>query len=213
MRRLELREAPRYPWTPVSPDRLAAFAVFALVSSITPGPNNVMLTATGANVGLRRGLRHLLGVAFGFGLMLFLVAAGAGTALMENPSGLRVLRYLGVAALLSLAWKIATASRSEAAVRERPIGFLQAAAFQWVNPKAWLYCAGAVGSFLDSGAATPATQAVVLSLVTVAVGIPCMLVWLGFGTAMQRLLRTDRALRTFNVCMGVLLAATVVMFV
>ena len=197
----------------MSADSLAAFAVFAFVSSITPGPNNVMLTATGANVGLRRGLPHLFGVALGFGLMLFLVAAGAGTALTQNPAGLRVLRYLGIAALIWLAWKIATASRAEATVRERPIGFLEAAAFQWVNPKAWLYCAGAVGSFLESGATTPAIQAAVFSLVTVAVGVPCMLVWLGFGTAMQRLLKTDRALRAFNVSMGVLLAATVVMFV
>ena len=172
-----------------------------------------MLTATGANVGMRRGLPHLLGVALGFGLMLFLVAAGAGTALTENPSGLQALRYLGVAALLWLAWKIATASRSEAATRARPIGFFEAAAFQWVNPKAWLYCAGAVGTFLETGASTPATQAAVFSVVTVAVGIPCMLVWLGFGTAMQRLLKTDSALRAFNVGMGLLLAATVVMFV
>jgi threonine/homoserine/homoserine lactone efflux protein len=164
-------------------------------------------------VGLRRGLPHLFGVALGFGLMLFLVAAGAGTALTENPTGLQVLRYLGVAALLWLSWKIATASRAEASARERPIGFLEAAAFQWVNPKAWLYCAGAVGSFLESGAATPATQAAVFSLVTIAVGVPCMLVWLGFGTAMQRLLKTDRALRAFNVSMGILLAATVIVFV
>ena len=191
---------------------MIAFAVFALVTSITPGPNNVMLTATGANVGIRRGLPHVLGVALGFGLMLFIVAAGAGSALTGSPSIMRALRVLGIAVLLWLAWKIATAGRTNGAARERPIGFFEAAAFQWVNPKAWLFCAGAVGGFLEGGSSPPAIQAALFSAITMAIGIPCMLVWLGFGAGMQRLLRTDRALRTFNVTMGLLLAATAVIF-
>ena len=197
----------------MSLEQFIAFTIFALVTSITPGPNNVMLTATGANVGMRRGMPHVLGVALGFALMLFLVAAGAGAAFIENPSVMWWLRLAGIAVLLWLAWKIATAGRAAEAQRERPIGFLEAVAFQWVNPKAWLICASAVGSFLDTGGSTALAQAALFGGIFVLVGMPCMVLWLGFGAAMQRFLRSDRALRVFNVAMGLLLAATaLVMF-
>ncbi|HEX9906287.1 MAG TPA: LysE family translocator [Propylenella sp.] len=190
-------------------EQLIAFVVFAVVTSITPGPNNVMLTATGANVGIRRGLPHVLGVALGFALMLFVFAAGAGAALLANPAFMGALRIVGIAVLLWLAWKIATAGRGEAAARRRPVGFFEAAAFQWVNPKAWLICAGAAGSFLQADGAPAVLQAALLASIFTAVGAPCTLVWLGFGAAMQRVLRTDTALRTFNVAMALLLAASV----
>jgi threonine/homoserine/homoserine lactone efflux protein len=184
-----------------------------VVTSITPGPNNVMLTATGANVGVRRGLPHMFGVALGFALMIFLVAAGAGGALLESPEAMRVLKILGIAVLLWLAWKIATAGRAGAAARERPIGFFEAAAFQWVNPKAWLICASAVGSFLNTDGSGALAQAGLFAAIFMVAGLPCMAVWLGFGAAMQHVLSTERALRTFNVAMGVLLAATVVILI
>ena len=190
-------------------EQLIAFVVFAVVTSITPGPNNVMLTATGANVGIRRGMPHVLGVALGFALMLFVFAAGAGAALLANPAFMGALRIVGIAVLLWLAWKIATAGRGEAAARRRPVGFFEAAAFQWVNPKAWLICAGAAGSFLQADGAPAVLQAALLASIFTAVGAPCTLVWLGFGAAMQRVLRTDTALRTFNVAMALLLAASV----
>jgi threonine/homoserine/homoserine lactone efflux protein len=196
----------------MSLEQVVAFAVFAFVTSITPGPNNVMLTATGANVGIRRGLPHMIGIALGFAVMLFLVAAGAGAALIANPTALGVLRFVGIPVLLFLAWKIATAERTESGERQRPIGFLTAVAFQWVNPKAWLICTSAVGSFLQADAgALP--QAAFFAATFLAVGTPCMMVWLGFGAAMQQILRTDRALRWFNIGMGLLLAASVVVLV
>jgi threonine/homoserine/homoserine lactone efflux protein len=197
----------------MSAEQLLAFAVFAFVTSATPGPNNVMLTATGANVGVRRGLPHMFGVAFGFGLMVFLVAAGVGSALIGNPEAMLVLRVVGVAILLWLAWKIATAGRTRDGRRERPIGFFQAAAFQWVNPKAWLICASAVGSFLQTESAGAVPQAALFVVIFVAVGMPCMFAWLGFGATMQRFLRSDRTLRIFNIAMGLLLAATVLLLV
>ena len=129
-------------------EQVVAFLIFAVVTSITPGPNNIMLTATGANVGMRRGLPHMFGIALGFALMLFLVAAGVGRALLASPASMDVLRYVGIAVLLWLAWKISTAGRTADSGRDRPIGFLEAAAFQWFNPKAWLICAGTVGGFL-----------------------------------------------------------------
>ncbi len=197
----------------MSHEQVAAFFVFAIVTSITPGPNNVMLTATGANVGVRRGLPHMFGVALGFALMIFMVAVGLGGALLESPAAMQVLRVAGIAVLLWLAWKIATAGRSGAAAGRRPIGFFEAAAFQWVNPKAWLICASAVGSFLDADGAGALPQAMLFALIFIVAGLPCMTVWLGFGAAMQRVLRTDRALRLFNIAMGALLAATVVVLV
>lgn len=186
---------------------ILAYFVFSIVTSVTPGPNNVMLTATGANVGIRRGMPHLLGITFGFGFMLFLLTAGVGTALLSNPTILLALKIAGIAVLLWLSWRIATAGRAKTAERERPIGFLAAVAFQWVNPKAWLIAAGSM-SFLQPDIA-PVLQAAFFGLTFVVVGIPCMLIWLGFGAAMQYVLRTDRALRAFNIAMGVLLAATV----
>ncbi len=183
-----------------------AFTVYSIVTTITPGPNNVMLTATGANVGMRRGLPHVLGIAFGFGVMQLLFIGGVGAALNDIPSALLALKIIGIAVLFWLSWKIAMAGRSSATAGERPIGFLGATAFQLINPKAWLICAGAV-SFLQAG--TPAVeQAALFAAIFVVTGIPCMLVWLGFGAAMQYLLRTDRALRLFNIAMGLLLVAT-----
>ncbi len=187
---------------------IIAFTVFAIVTTVTPGPNNVMLTATGANVGVRRGMPHLLGVAFGFAFMLALLTVTIGTVLNDSPRALFALRIAGVAVLLWLAWKIATASRSKAAARERPIGFFDAVLFQWVNPKAWLICAGTV-SFIQADGPPAYVQAVLFGAIEVIFGTPCMLLWLGFGAAMQRFLRSDRALRTFNIAMGLLLAATV----
>jgi threonine/homoserine/homoserine lactone efflux protein len=192
----------------VSLDQLAALTVFTFVTSITPGPNNVMLAASGANVGIVRGLPHVFGITLGFSLMIFLVAAGLGSVILDNPTAMSVLRYVGIAVLLWLAWKIATAGKAKGAENARPIGFFAAIAFQWVNPKAWLICAGAVSGFLQEGAAA-IPQAAIFALAFMTVGTPCMLVWLGFGAAMQYVLRTERALRAFNIFMGLLLAATI----
>jgi threonine/homoserine/homoserine lactone efflux protein len=196
----------------VNLEQVLAFFVFAVVTSITPGPNNVMLTATGANVGVRRGLPHMFGVSLGFALMIFVVAAGAGTALIDNPAAMRALRYVGIAVLLWLAWKIATAGRAGPA-RERPVGFLAAALFQWVNPKAWLICAGAVSGFLREDGSGALFQAFLFAAIFLLAGTPCMMLWLGFGAAMQRVLKSERALRGFNIAMGVLLALTVLLLI
>ena len=191
---------------PMRLEPIIAFTLFSVVTAVTPGPNNVMLTATGANVGIRRGMPHLLGVIVGFGAMQFIFIGGAGTLLTTLPQLLTTLKVIGIGVLLWLAWKIANAGRS-GAVRERPIGFFGAVAFQVFNAKAWLICAGAV-SYLQPDA-NAILQAAIFSAIWFVIGIPCMLVWLGFGAAMQRVLRTDRALRVFNIAMGLLLVATV----
>ena len=191
--------------------QFTAFLVFALVTSVTPGPNTMMLTATGADVGIRRGLPHLFGVTIGFAVMLFAVASGLGTAILTDPEVMRFVRYAGVAMLLWLSWKIASARRHGEAADHRPIGFLQAVAFQWVNPKAWLICAAAVGGFLQDGGFGVLPQAALFALIFMVCGLPCGMMWLGFGSIVQRVLSSESRLRAFNVAMGLLLAGSAVL--
>ena len=127
---------------------LGPLALFALVSSITPGPNNVMLATSGLNFGFRRTIPHLLGVSIGFTLMVFLVGVGLGSVFQQVPALYTVLKHAGAAYLLYLAWKIANAGEMKDGVsRARPMTFLQAAAFQWVNPKAWVMAVGIIATY------------------------------------------------------------------
>jgi threonine/homoserine/homoserine lactone efflux protein len=193
-------------------EQAAAFLLFAVVAAGTPGPSNVMLTATGAQVGILRGLPCLLGVTTGMGLMLFLVPLGLGSLVLGRPAILEGVHWGGVAVLLWLSWKIATASdRFDVGSGGRPVGYVGAAVFQWVNPKAWLVLASAAGTFLSTGAASPVAQAARLSALFVLAALPSCFLWLAFGAAVQRLLRSPRRMRVFNVTMGVLLALSVVL--
>lgn len=191
-----------------------AFFVFAVVAAGTPGPSNALLTATGANVGVLRGLPCLLGVTLGMGLMMAVVALGLGTLILDNPGVLTAVKWCGVVVLCWLAWKIATADRAGAAARDAaPVGFVGAAAFQWINPKSWLVSASAAATFLDARADGAVAQAAALGLVFVLASLPACLPWLAFGAVLQRFLRSPRARRTFNGAMGALLAASVILFV
>ena len=188
-----------------------AFFLFSVAAAGTPGPSNALLTATGANVGVLRGLPALLGVAAGMGLMMFLVAFGLGSVILENPLVLTAVKWMGAAYLCWLAWKIATAHRSSSGPSARPVGFLGAAAFQWINPKSWLVCASAAATFLDQRSGSALGQSVAISLTFVLAAVPSCFPWLAFGALMQRLLHSDRALRTFNIAMAALLAASVIL--
>ena len=190
-----------------------AFVVFAVVAAGTPGPSNVLLTATGAQVGILRGVPALLGVSIGMGVMMGTVALGLGTAFLGHPILVRTLNWLGGAFLLWLAWKIATAKGGDAAAARKPVGFVGAAAFQWINPKSWLVCASAVGTYLAAGSGSALAQAVAFGGLFTVASLPACFVWLAFGAAAQRILRTEQARRTFNVAMGALLAASVVLIV
>ena len=193
-------------------EQAIAFFIFSVAAAGTPGPSNVLLTATGAQVGVRRGLPCLLGVGLGMGIMMFLVAFGLGSVILRNPQVLRGIRWCGAAFLFWLAWKIATARRASAAADARPVGLVGAAAFQWVNPKSWLVCASAAATFLDEGAGSALGQSAALGLVFVLASLPSCLPWLAFGAALQHLLWSDRAFRIFNGAMAALLAASVILF-
>ncbi|MHB8730235.1 MAG: LysE family translocator [bacterium] len=195
-------------------EQAVAFLLFAVVAAGSPGPSNIMLTATGAQVGVLRGLPCLLGQTTGMGLMLFFVLSGLGSLVLVHPPVLRALHWGGAVVLLWLAWKIASSSGTfDVGSGRRGLGYLDAAAFQWVNPKAWLVSASAAGTFLTTRAGSPVVQAISLAALFVLAALPSCFPWLAFGAAVQRLLRTPRRLRAFNVTMGALLALSIVLII
>jgi threonine/homoserine/homoserine lactone efflux protein len=195
------------------PEQTLAFVLFSIAAAATPGPSNTMLTATGAQVGLRRGLPALLGVGVGMGLLMFVVAFGLGAVILENPLILTGLKWCGAAFLCWLAWQIANAGRAGAAAGGRPVGFIGATAFQWTNPKSWLVSASAAATFLDQGAGNALTQSAAFGLTFLLVSLPCCLPWLACGAALQRWLRADRARRAFNFTMAAVLVGSVLLFI
>ena len=191
-------------WVLPSGAALAPLVMFVFVSSITPGPNNVMLTASGANFGYQRSIPHMLGISVGGVLMLLMVGAGLGALFAQWPLLYTLLQVVGALYLLWLAWKIATSGPgSRGAVQGRPLGFWQAAAFQWVNPKAWLMSLGVVTAYTSPQAYWPSL--LLAALVMLLVNYPCISVWTLFGRSVGRWLQSPRALRSFNRAMAALL--------
>ena len=188
-------------------DQILAFAVFAFAISITPGPNNTMVLASGANFGLRPTIPHLLGIDLGFAVMVIAVGSGIGALFAALPTFQTGLRYVGAFYLLFLAWKIARSASPDAqAGRKRPLSFLQAASFQWLNPKGWIAATGAVATYTPSNGffANLLTVALVFALV---MG-PCITLWAAVGTSLRRLLSKPTYLRAFNLVMAGLLIAS-----
>jgi threonine/homoserine/homoserine lactone efflux protein len=191
-------------------EQTLAFVGFAVVMAGTPGPSNTLLTATGARVGVVRGLPALFGVAAGMALMMFLVAFGLAAVLLATPWLLLVVKWTGAAVLLWFAWQIARAGPAHTDSEARPIGFVGAAAFQWINPKSWLACASAAATFVEGAGAS---RAALLALLFVCAALPSCFVWLAFGAGMQRLFRSERWARAFNLAMAALLVISVVFLV
>ena len=192
-------------------DTLAALAGLAVAMTWTPGPNNMMLAASGANFGWRRTVPHAMGVSFGFPVMLFVVAMGLGQVFAARPEIAVALGWVGLAAMLWFAWRIAMADPGRAARRSRPLSFLEAGAFQWVNPKAWAFAVLVTATYVTGPAAVEA--ALVAALVFLVSGLGSSQAWAVFGTSVGRLLGTGRRLRAFNLAMAVLLAASAVWLV
>ena len=194
-------------------EQAVAFLIFAVVAAVTPGPSNVMVTAAGANAGILRGLPCLFGVTTGMGLMMFLVPLGLGSLVVAHPLALRALNWGGAAFLLWLAWKIATSASLDSATAGDPVGYVGAAVFQWVNPKAWLVAASAAGTFLHADSGSPVVQAASLGGLFALAALPSGFLWLAFGASVHHVLGTRRRLRVFNITMGVLLALSIALIV
>jgi threonine/homoserine/homoserine lactone efflux protein len=187
-------------------ETLSALALFAFVTSVTPGPNNLMLMASGANFGFRRTIPHMLGVALGFVLMAFLVGVGLAGLFQTYPVAVTVLEVASVGYMLWLAWKIAhAAAPKEREATGNPVTFLQAAAFQWVNPKAWAMALTAVTVYApERSLGAVALVAAVFG----AINLPSVSVWTVLGQQVRRVLTTGRRLVAFNWTMAVLLVAS-----
>ncbi len=191
-------------------DQLLALTVFAAVSSGTPGPNNLMILTSGVNFGMKRSFPHLMGITLGFCFMIFCVGMGLQTMFAVMPQLEMVLRYVGTAYLLWLAWKIANSGPvGEAKSGAKPMGFWAAAAFQWVNPKAWFMAISAITTYASSaGDVSKLSQVLLVVLVFGAINLPLVACWGWFGSAMRRFLQDPKNLKMFNITMAVLLVAS-----
>jgi threonine/homoserine/homoserine lactone efflux protein len=182
-----------------------AIILFAIATCVTPGPNNTMIMTSGLNYGIQRSLPHYLGIILGFPAMV--VAVGLGLAsLFEQYAVLHLLlKVAGASYLTFLAWKIASAPISDLSVTEgKPFTFLQAATFQWVNPKAWVLAVGATATYTVVGS-DYSLQVLVIAIIFLVFGAPCIMLWLWFGASLKRLLQKPESVKYFNYAMATLL--------
>jgi threonine/homoserine/homoserine lactone efflux protein len=185
-------------------DTFLALVLFAFTTSITPGPNNMMLFASGVNFGFRRTIPHMLGIGAGFFSLLLGVGLGLGALLHTVPIVYTVLKFAGGAYLVWIAWKIATSrSLSEGNGAVNPMSFLSAAAFQWVNPKAWVMAVTAMATYTIQEIYF--VSVLIVGLAFAAVNVPSVSTWAGFGSALREWLSDPVRLKWFNITMAVLL--------
>jgi threonine/homoserine/homoserine lactone efflux protein len=187
-------------------ESLTALALFAFVSSATPGPNNLMLMASGANFGFVRSIPHMMGISIGFMVMVFAVGAGLVQIFDRFPVIYDVLKIVSVIYMFWLAWKIAHAAPvTKNAEAGAPMTFLQAAAFQWVNPKAWAMALTAITVYIgDAGLIWLGVGALMFAVVN----LPSVSMWTVAGQQMQRFLTNPRRLAVYNWTMATLLIAS-----
>jgi threonine/homoserine/homoserine lactone efflux protein len=190
-------------------DVFVAMFVFAAVTAFTPGPNNIMVTASGVNFGFARTIPHLAGILSGFMVMLVGCGAGLGALFTAYAPLQYALKIVGAAYMLWLAWKVANArpADDEPDSSARPLTFLQAVAFQWVNPKAWVIAISAIAIYVR-----PNHWLVDFAILLAVFGLFTILstaTWTGFGVALRGLLRNPRHARIFNWIMAVLLVASI----
>lgn len=193
-----------------------AFLPFAFSTSITPGPNNIMLASSGATFGFVRTLRHLLGVALGFSFMVLLLGLGLAELFKSDPRIHELVRYLGAAYLFYLAWRIAgsapPANNDGTRGTGKPLSFLEAALFQWVNPKAWSMAIGAISAFTTVGG-EQRLEVAILAATFCAVGLISSSAWTVLGVGVGQLIQSrPQWLRVFNLIMAALLVASIVPF-
>lgn len=184
-----------------------ALLVFAFTTSITPGPNNMMLFASGVNFGFVRTIPHMCGIGVGFLVLLLAVGFGLGALLETVPLVYTVLKFAGGAYLLWIAFKIGTSrSLGEGKVGARPMSFLEAAAFQWVNPKAWVMAVSAMATYTNSANYT--LSVLIVGIAFAIVNFPSVSTWAGFGSALRQWLSDPVRLKWFNITMALLLVAS-----
>lgn len=188
-----------------------AFLLFAFIAAVTPGPSNTMILSTGAAVGALKGISCPVGAALGMGVMIVLSAFGVGEIVAAAPNVVIAMKVAGSLFLLWLAWQIVNAGTFEADSQMRPMGFLQAFLFQWLNPKGWLVAMSAGSIYFAPLQHNQISGAFWMGTLFAAVAFPAGMLWLGLGALMARLLRSERSARLFNVAMAAALAASVIL--
>ncbi len=191
----------------MSPALFVGFLMFAVVSSATPGPNNLMMMASGSTFGLKRTAPHMAGVILGFGAMTFLIGLSVAGVSRILPWLYPVLRWGAAAYILSIAWRMARAKGAGAGYSgQKPMSFLGAVAFQWINPKAWVMALGAVTTYSEHSRLL--ADAALIAAVFMLVNVPCALTWTAFGVNIRRWLKKPGHLKAFNWTMAALLVAS-----
>ena len=187
----------------------SALILFIIAASITPGPNNILILASGVNYGIRKSLPHYIGIGIGFPLMVISVGLGAGVIFRQFPSLHTVLKLIGVFYLLYLAYKVATASHNKIETEnKKPFTFIQAVLFQWINPKGWIMAIGAVVTFTSSG--NYFLQVITIAVSFILFGVPCTGLWLLCGASLKDFLSDPIRIRIFNIVMALLLVASLI---
>jgi threonine/homoserine/homoserine lactone efflux protein len=187
-------------------DTLLALFLFAFTTSITPGPNNMMLFASGVNFGFARTIPHMFGIGAGFLSLLVAVGLGLGALLHSVPMLYMGLKFSGGAYLVWIAWKIGTSrTLSEGKAGAVPMTFLQAAAFQWINPKAWVMAVTAMATYTTEQAYV--TSVLIVGAIFAIVNVPSVSTWAGFGSALRQWLSEPVRLKWFNITMALLLVS------
>jgi threonine/homoserine/homoserine lactone efflux protein len=189
-------------------EQLLALVVFAVAGSFTPGPNNTIAAATGANHGLRATVPHVCGVPFGFSTMLVAGGLGAAALIVAHPALAGAIKWAGIAYLLYIAWAIARGSSLAQRAPARPLTFWQSAAYQYANPKAWMLAAATVGTYTAADGAR--LRLAIVCLVFSAACAASLVVWAAAGAALRAWLQRGTRLQVFNRVMGTALAATAV---
>jgi threonine/homoserine/homoserine lactone efflux protein len=202
--------------TPITLQFLLAIALFCFASCATPGPNNLMLLASGVNYGFKRTLPHMMGINFGFGVMVFLIGLGLAQMFQIYPALHGYMKWGSIVFMLYLSWKIATSSASNSApldsasdvgkTKAKPLAWWQAALFQWINPKAWAMGLSAIAAYVpqaNGSASMPHLS--LLAFMFVVINIPVGMTWTLFGVRLRTWLANDQNRRAFNYVMALLL--------
>lgn len=188
-------------------DVFLALLLFSFASSVTPGPNNIMLLTSGVNFGFKKTIPHMFGIAFGFGLLLLGVGFGLREVFERFPVMELILKIVGGLYLLYLAWKIANSgSMEKGKTGAQPMSFLAASLFQWVNPKAWVMAIYAMTAY--TGQPDFTTSVFIVTFAFVVINFPSVSIWCGFGVAMRDWLSDPKRLRIFNITMALFLVAS-----
>lgn len=188
--------------------------LFCISSTITPGPNNLMLLISSIRFGVRKTLSHYLGVCLGFPFMVLIIGLGLESIFVSHPRLHTVIKVVGGIYMLWLAFKIILSSNFDDEKSSEPLSFIQAALFQWINPKAWIMAIGVVSTYtVVSTDMSLLLQVIIITVIYMIVSFLCTGFWLFGGSSVKRILNNENHLRVFNLILGLLLILSIVLMI